>query len=66
MEKRSKAETYAVTSSAYVVVRKTGRGIAVKALLAAESEIDPGRASDVKGTTMTNSTPEQDLSLIHI
>ncbi|WP_455904296.1 hypothetical protein [Microbacterium sp.] len=60
MEKRSKAETYAVTSSAYVVAEKTGRGIAVKALLAAESEIDPGHASDVKGTTMTNSTPEQD------
>lgn len=60
MEKRSKAETYAVTCSAYVVAGKTDRGTAVKALLTEESEIDPGGVSDAKGTTMTNSTPDQE------
>lgn len=60
MEKRSKAETYAVTSSAYVVGGETGQDTAVKALLVAGAEPDPGGVSDAKGTIMTNSTPEQD------
>ncbi len=61
MEKRSKAETYAVTSSAYVVRRKTDAPEAVvKALLASQPLTDAGGALDAKGTIMTNSTPEQD------
>jgi hypothetical protein len=61
MEKRSKAETYAVTSPAYVVIRAADDpSAAVKPLHPGERTPHSGGAFDAKGTIMTNSTPAQD------